>query len=405
MESTKIFNKLSFKLKKKIYERYSLNFEEIKPLIKEAVINIYGKNYSNLIEKKLNQIHLINFFEEIDLSNYFYNSTDKFIPKVLSSDEIDSKSDIEVSLEKLDGLFGGTSYKIEKKYDIDVIDYDKLCYEYYNNLYDEYSISYTNKISANNVYKKRNAEYNLNTSMYSFFKETLSKLNLLIDSDFLYKNLKDNLSLHNSYLINNINRNFEKTDIIIVNPIKFSANDVFSIVNTIISSINTDLSIDENKSFIFNRGINDIFIKHNFNQGIEYDNRNYRLLTDFINEVLTFEVINYLEKHNISIWGYTSFPTLTSYPKSSSAFSLFYNSYKSFILDSIITKNTEILFNQIGEKNFIDFIETNFKYMEERKNAYFNNRSYIPEDNPLLNSLFKKREELLAAMKSYNNPN
>ena len=43
MESTKVFNKLSYELKNKIYKKYSFNLDEILKVIRPAILSIYGK--------------------------------------------------------------------------------------------------------------------------------------------------------------------------------------------------------------------------------------------------------------------------------------------------------------------------------------------------------------------------
>ena len=58
MESTKVFNKLSYELKNKIYKKYSFNLDEILKVIRPAILSIYGKQYSALITQKFKQLHL-----------------------------------------------------------------------------------------------------------------------------------------------------------------------------------------------------------------------------------------------------------------------------------------------------------------------------------------------------------
>lgn len=407
MNSTKIFNKLSYEIKNKIYKKYSLDFEEIKSTIQQALVNIYGVKYSKVIEQKLNQIYFVNFFENLDLFIYFQTDSKTFTPKILDSTKESNSTDLDEQTKKiamdLEKFFGNDeNLQYERIYDADVIHYNNLLTEYLGNLYSEYSSITKDGSLSPELCSKKNLEYDINSSMYSCFIKEISKINLLLDSDFLYKNLKNLLFLQNSCLVSNVNSNFEKSDIIVINPIKFSDKDVFDLIHNIISSINTDLLIDKNNVFTFNRGLNDCFIKHNFNQGIEYDNRKYRLLIDFIYKSLTFEVIDYIKNNNLNIFGYTTFPTLIPYLQNASVFSIFYNSYKELLLESILTKNTKKLFERIGEKNFIDFVEVSFEYMEVSKHAYLHNENYTIEDNPLIHSLFFKREALLESMENYN---
>lgn len=409
MESTKLFNQLSLDLKNKIYEKYNMNLKEVINTIKPIILEIYGKQYSDIIDKKLSQIHLISFFEKSDLNLYFYNSSDSFRPLVLNSNN--TKLEIENNTNDLEEKFKelfvneDNSFKIEKIYDEDVIEYNNLAYEYDSNLYDEYSLPYRHRSLPEEIHNKRRLEYDINSSMYSCFRDEISKLNLILDSDLLYKNLKNILFLSNSSLICNVNNNFEKTDIIVINPIKFNEKDIFYLIRDIISSINTNLLVSDEKIFTFDRGLNDCFIKHNFNHGIEYDNRGRRNLIDFVNNSLTLEVIDYLSKNNLSIWNYSTFPTSVSSLNNTSVFARFYNSYKALILDSIITKNTSKLFDRIGEKNFIDFLDTSFQFVEESKKAYLSNSNCTPETNSFLNSLYQKRENLLEIMKNFNTNN
>lgn len=407
MESTKVFNKLSYELKNKIYKKYSFNLDEILKVIKPAILSIYGKQYSALITQKFKQLHLINFFEKSDLYTHFYSHMDEFRPVVLESkkDNSEEENDELPDLSELDLLFGSDTFKIEKIYDQDVLDYNDIASEYSSNLYNDYFPGYNITPISDEMYNKKSQEYELNASMYSCAKEELSKLNLILDSDFIYNNLKDILFLNNSALIHNVNNKLEKSDILIINPIKFRESDVFHLICNIITSINTDLIVDENQVFTFNRGLTDTFIKHNFNYGIEYENRDCKYLIDFINQSLAFEVINYLQNNNLSIVDYDTFPTFSPYPSNSSSYHAFYSHYKRLILDSIITKDTTELFNKIGKDNFIKFVNVSFRYIEDSRNAYVSSTEISIDTNNYLSSLYTERDKLIKDMINYEKDN
>lgn len=404
MESSKIFYQQTYELKNKIYKKYSLKYDDIKNVLYDAILNIYGKKYSKNIKQKLNNIILINYFNVLDLTNTFFTSNDKFTPKVLNSQNVNTHlgQDTEkLELEnKFEELFRSNPLKLNKIYDEDVIEYLKFADSYSSNLYHDYAQK-TNSIKLSNKdFNNKEHEYNLNSSSYSCCILELSKYNLVLEKDLLYNNLSDTFYVRQTKLIHNVTKNSEKCDIIVVNPFKFNENSFLDLIINIISSINTDLKILENNTFEFSRGLNDNWIKQNFSSEITYDEK-FALFTDYINENLALEAIHYIQNHGSTIWNYSNFPIPDSPFSNHYDFNQFFSYHKRKILDAIITKDNNILFENIGEENFLNFIDLTYQYITERDTVYSSSKKAKKSEKQKLLDISQKIDQLLIAMKHY----
>lgn len=403
MESSKIFYQQTYELKNKIYKKYSFKFDDIKDIIYDALVNIYGKKYSKNIKQKLNSIVLVNYFSSINLMNKFITSSDRFIPKII--DPTKEKDELEKKMDELDQsyseIFGPDSLKLNKNYDEDVIEYIDFASTYSTNLYKDYiKESDFSKLSDTDL-KNKDYEYDLNTSFYSCCILELSKYNLLLEKDLLYKNLTDNFYITQTKLIHNVTKDSKKCDIIIINPLQFNENSFLDLITNIVSSVNTDLNILEDGVFEFSRGLNDNFIKQNFSAEPEYDKK-YMLFTDYINQNLALEVLNYIQNHEVTIWNYSNFPIKDFAISRDLYFNAFFSYHKRKILDAIITKDNNILFEVVGEENFLSFMELTFQSIQETSNVYSNLKKSSKSEKKNLHNRLLQIEQLLRDMKKYS---
>jgi len=337
--------------------------------------------------------------------NTFLTPNDKFIPKIIDSKNKTPKTDIEKNQEDLEGkfieLFGLDSLKLDKLYDEDVIEYFDFANTYSSNLYHDYKEKYNNIKLSDTESKNKEHEYDLNTSFYSCCILELSKYNLLLEKDLLYKNLSDKFYVNHSKLIHNVTKDHSKCDIIIINPLKFNENSFLDLITNIIASINTDLKVLENNTFEFSRGLYDNFTKQNFFPSLVWDEK-YVLFTDFVNKNLALEVVHYFQNHNITIWKYSNFPINSLYSFTNDIhFDEFFSYHKRNILDAIIMKDNEVLFKNIGENNFIKFIELIYEYKLQKSSENIKNIS----KNSTFQNYFSEIQQLLIDMKNYSKNN
>lgn len=406
MESTKLFISTNNNLKNKIYEKYKIKFSDIRKNLEIALIAIYGKKHSKIINQKLDKIYFINFFSKKDLQEHFEYSYYSFNPIVLGPNDVlpeKEKSNIQEDLEEQFTKLFGTDIltKPEKKYDKDIYNYLDECSIYYSNLYNEFSSTYPISPIIKKIKHKMNLEYFTNSSMYSCTKNELLKLNLLLDSDIVLPKIEQYLFYKNSFLVNNINNNFEKTDIIFINPIEFNKDDIFELVRNIVISINTDFKIIDNTTFSFDMGFNTCFIKHIGNIDLKNDNKNvYDFFVDSINNFLTYEIIDYMQNNNLNILCLDELSLDHSINKHK--FTNFYKLYKNDIIDSIICKDSSILFNKIGKENFDNLIETVENNINEILNLPLEN--FAKNKEFLVQEFLKNEKIILDNMKKYNEP-
>ena len=391
MSSFADFENKSKELKQKIYDKYSKDLNSIKEVLIPAIISVYGEKYSELINKKIEQIRLVNFFTRQDLHSYFL-SEHKFIPRVLdpekTEDNIDSFDELFKSIEELneltDTFYGFTKLptESEKLFDKDVFEYLQICTEHDVPFGSIYYDEKNNEI----IKDKLSHEYDIQTSMHSCLKKEITNLNILLDRYFLYDNISKSLGFNNVSLEHNVDKDFNKIDILLINPLKFNKNNVFLLIYFIIKSINTDLVSNENNRFIFDCGLLDTFEKHNFSKKEDLSTI-YSEFTDFINERIALEVINYLQNHNLFIWNHAPLPKHRFLTENPCFADIFYY-YKRLILDAIITKDNTLLFNTFGKENYKKYFETYLKLDKLYKRNDYNNKK-TDELHELLQKIFR----------------
>lgn len=406
MESTNLFNsnKEISDLKKKLYERYSMDFNTIKPIIQNALEQIYGIKHSTIISKKLNQIHLINYFDTLDFFEYFEIDYSKSYPANVHFPD-DLLDDFEV-LEDLNDLFedieknseetvnlNEDNIEITEKHNLINDEDASLYYAHQHNYSTCLFADYANKINSCKLSdedrNKLELEELYNSSMFSCAKEELKKLNLLFDSPKSFEEFVNKMNSKKVVLLDNVNNDFEPVHLIFINPLKFSKDDVFTLIKKIVLAINTALSTQDNDTFIFNCGLNDIYTKSLSKNTIVYEENKHKFLTTSIANNITIEILDYLNSNNLNIYGYTNLSTPKYYFDQFDDYTQFYTTYKEFILESLITNNNNILFDRIGEINFIEFVNESFEYYEE---LYYSSSYHLER--------FTKALEM---MKNYNN--
>lgn len=355
MDSTKFFLKKTCVLKETIYNKYKINFEDIKNKLFNSLLKIYGARNINILEEKLSQIHLINFYSVLDLWNHFEIPSSYFNPIVLGPEstlppltEFDKK---QLELENSFNELLGDYEEPQKPYDKDIAKYVNECTSYKFSLEDETLLKNFMQPLTKNQREKIKIEYLINSSMYSFCKKSLDELNLILKSDINYQKILNILSIcKKSFLLNNINYNFEKVDIIFLNPFLENEYDIFNLIRNIILSINTNVSVINN-NYVFKNGICQSFEKHDcdidfiIEHGSEYNN-----LSNFINNFIIYDVIEDMQntyitlKDNISV----DIPNYSN----KSEIRKFYEKYKNLIIDSLILNDDNILFKEIGKEKY-----------------------------------------------------
>ena len=160
--------------KELILNKLSIDFESLKNEIVDGAIEVYGKEYEELIRNKAKNFHIVQFFKKTDLElRYFSETTKSFEPFVISSEK-----DAEIALKRkeerkiLEELIG----EIEDKliYDEDIMHYLQKCNEYFNSTFSEYDDEFYS------VYRT----FRDNEELYSEIQEKKARDSELLFSSF-----------------------------------------------------------------------------------------------------------------------------------------------------------------------------------------------------------------------------
>ena len=170
--------------KELILNKLSIDFESLKNEIVDGAIEVYGKEYEELIRNKAKNFHIVQFFKKTDLElRYFSQTTKSFEPFVISSEK-----DAEIALKRkeerriLEELIG----EIEDNliFDEDIMHYLQKCNEYFNSTFSEYDDEFYS------VYKS----FRENEELYSEIQEKKAR-----DSELLFSSFDISIKQYEKY--------------------------------------------------------------------------------------------------------------------------------------------------------------------------------------------------------------
>lgn len=376
--STKLFLDDAKELKRKIYDKYSIDFESKKMKLEEILVKVYGEKHRKLIKRKLGEIKIINYFNLYFIEKNFMYDFKEFKPIVIDSKESRFIEDSEIKIdkekefnnaiiennvkelnEKFKELFLEEDIKEKedsKIYDELVVEYIDKCKSYRDNLFDEYynQIPFNSQMPESKIDERRN-EFLKNTSMYEFVLEQLEECGIKIKKDIGVEEIEsETLIFKFSNIIDNIGKDYNKVNIILVNPFIEQSeymDDTFEFVERIVISINTNLRVLNQMEFEFDLGIEDIFERYytDINFGALEKMAELDEMTQAIDKWIISLVAQELNNSDILI-----FDEKIPEEKIQKNFLLnkLFTEFKQEFLDVMITKDYEEFYKKVDKEKF-----------------------------------------------------
>ena len=148
------------------------------------------------------------------------------------------------------------------------------------------------------------------------------------------------------------------------------------------------------------------------NYYFEENKREYELLNETINEMISQEITSILFKSNNYIFNTSENALIkdgTNYEHTIFLVKEFYEIYKQIILDSRWNGNIELIYNEVGEQNFKDLNELFHIYYKNFPNETIYDlydeldKGIESDKTKIYQELKNKRDIILSNMKNYNN--
>lgn len=407
MDYTEEFIEKSKELKQKIYKKYSPDEKRIKGIIKDFLVELYGKDKESLIDKKLNMIKLASFIEYSELSKKFIKEFSVINPFEVDptkieepkptyvygdtdDEEINELRQMNENIEKMFKELSLNMAEYETIYDEDVKEYMLLCDKYYKKTLDRPDIIeeeiYGMKMDDTEFFLDNPFEdYKYHVDFYDCLCEDIDLDNLLIKKELSYTFLKTLRFKCGNYYTFNVDKDLNRKDLIIINPFvkkDESYNIDAYLVNDFIRSINTEMTILDNSNFEVNKGLFDSDIetasalpkevrripgmddmeKTLFD--VEYGDFDYKpieetfSLSKMFNNYLTTKIIDRMNSRKIKLLGIDCDSSILDLELV--ILTPFFETFEKELLDVFITKNVDEFYSKVGSE-FDDFLNAYYE--------------------------------------------
>lgn len=406
MDCTEDFLEKANDLKHKLYKKYSPDEKKIKETIKSFLVELYGKDKEVLIEQKLNMIKIASFIEYSEFTKKFIKDFSVINPFKIDPTKIEepeptyiNKTDdkeinelrkindhLEKMLKELDIDFA----EYETIYDEDAKNYMILCENYYKKILDKVDNVeediYGMKIEEDDFFLNNPFdEYKYHVDFYDCLCEDIDIDNLLIKKELSYTYLKSLKFKYGILYTFNLDKNLNRKDIIIVNPF-IKKDEAFNIdaylVNAIIRSINTEVTILDNNNFEVNKGLFDSDIENPSPLpkevrritglddipktlfDVEYGDFDDKPIEDtfslskIYNNFLTSKLIDRMNEKNVKLLGIDCESSIID--MDIPILEPFFETFEKELLDVFITKNVDEFYNKVGQ-DFDEFLKAYYE--------------------------------------------